>query len=86
MTIKLDEVDFDFICRVLSKAKAEFKDRMTDTSISEGYRNHFRESAKMANAAREMMFTAKREAENDEQHGGAPALDGAERVANGDTK
>ena len=86
MTLKLDEVDFDFICRVLSKAKAEFKDRMMDTSISEGYRNHFRESAKMANAAREMMFTARREAENDEQHGDAPAPDGAERGANGDTK
>ena len=33
-------------------------------------------------------FAAKRagEAPNDEQHGGAPAPDGAERVANGDTK
>ena len=65
MILKLDEVDFDFICRVLSRAKAEFKDRMMDTSISEGYRNHFRESAKMANAARDMMFNAKREAEKE---------------------
>ena len=65
MMLKLDEVDFDFICRVLSRAKAEFKDRMMDTSISEGYRNHFRESAKMANAARDMMFNAKREAEKE---------------------
>lgn len=86
MKLIIDEVDFDFICRVLSRAKAEFKERMLDTSITERYRNHFRESAKMANAAREMMFTAKREAENDEQHGGAPAPDSAERVANGDTK
>lgn len=65
MILKLDEVDFDFICRVLSKAKAEFKNRMMDTSISEGYRNHFRESAKMANAARDMMFNARREAEKE---------------------
>ena len=86
MKLIIDEVDFDFICRVLSRAKAEFKERMLDTSITERYRNHFRESAKMANAAREMMFTAKREAENDEQHGAAPAPDGAERGANGDTK
>lgn len=85
MTLKLDEVDFNFICRVLSKAKAEFMDRMMDTSITERYRNHFRESAKMANAAREMMFAAKREEENEEQHGGAPAPDGAERVAKGET-
>lgn len=65
MILKLDEVDFDFICRVLSKAKAEFKDRMMDTSISEGYRNHFRESAKMANAARDIMVNARREAEKE---------------------
>ena len=82
MILKIDEVDFYFICRVLSKAKAEFKNRMMDTSISEGYRNHFRESAKMANAAWEMMFAAKREAENDEQHGDviAPAEGGAKCV------
>ncbi len=65
MILKLDEVDFDFICRILSRAKAEFKDRMMDTSISEGYRNHFRESAKMANAARDMMFNAKQDAEKE---------------------
>jgi len=65
MILKIDEVDFDFICRVLSRAKAEFKERMLDTSITERYRNHFRESAKMANAARDMMFAAKRDAEKE---------------------
>ena len=85
MTLKLDEVDFEFICRVLSRAKAEFKERMMDTSITERYRNHFRESAKIANAAREMMFAAKREAENEEQHGAAPAPAGSERDAKGET-
>lgn len=61
MTLKIDEVDFNFVCRVLCKAKAEFEDRMMDTSLSESFRNHFRESAKMANAAHDIMFDAKRD-------------------------
>jgi hypothetical protein len=42
----------------------------------------------MANTAHDIMIAAKRagEAPKDEQHGGAPAPDGAERGANGDTK
>lgn len=65
MTLKIDEVDFDFVCNVLGKALAEFKNRMTDTSISERYRNHFRELAKMADEAFDMMFDANREAEKE---------------------
>jgi hypothetical protein len=88
MKLNIDEVDFEFVCRVLCKARAAFENRMTDTSISESYRDHFRESAKMANTAHDIMIAAKHagEAPKDEQHGGAPAPDGAERGANGDTK
>lgn len=63
MILKIDEVDFNFVCTVLCKAKAEFEGRMTDTSLSEAFRNHFRESAKMANAARDMLFDAKHDGE-----------------------
>lgn len=65
MILKIDEVDFDFVCKVLCKAKCYFEERMMDTSISEGYRNNFRESAKMANAARDMMFDAKHDGEKE---------------------
>lgn len=63
MTLEMDEVDFNFVCRVLAKAKATFEDRMMDTSLSEPFRNHFRESAKMANTARDIMFDAKHDGE-----------------------
>lgn len=63
MILKIDEVDFGFVCTVLCKAKCCFEERMMDTSISEAYRNHFRESAKMANAARDMLFDAKHDGE-----------------------
>ena len=65
MKLNIDEVDFDFVCTILSKAGAEFKNRMTDTSISTRYRNHFRELAKMAYEAFDMMFAAKRRAKKE---------------------
>lgn len=65
MILKIDEVDFNFVSRVLCKAKATFEDRMMDTSLSESFRNHFRESAKMANTARDILYDAKHDAENE---------------------
>lgn len=61
MKLEIDEVDFSFITSILCRAKVVFASLGCSHHISEIQRDLYREDAKMAQQARNMMYDAKKE-------------------------
>lgn len=59
MRLEIDEVDFGFITNILCRAKIVFEDLGHSHDVCAKNRDRFREDAKMARQAREMMYAAK---------------------------
>lgn len=59
MRLEIDEVDFGFITNILCRAKIVFEDLGHSNDVCAKNRDRFREDAKMARQAREMMYAAK---------------------------
>ena len=60
MKLEIDETDFGFITAILCRAKLMFESLRCDHNVCAANRDRYREDAKMARQAREMMFDAKR--------------------------
>ena len=60
MKLEIDETDFGFITSILCRAKLTFESLGCDHNVCAANRDRYREDAKMARQAREMMFDAKR--------------------------
>lgn len=60
MTIEIDEVDFGFITQILCRASIVFEQLGCSHDVCAANRDRFREDAKMAKQAREMMYEAKK--------------------------
>ena len=61
MKLEIDEVDFSFITNILCRAKIVFASLGCSHDICEVNRDRYREDAKMAQQARNMMYAAKKE-------------------------
>lgn len=61
MILEIDEVDFSFITNILCRAKIVFASLGCSHDICEVNRDRYREDAKMAQQARNMMYDAKKE-------------------------
>ena len=59
MRLEIDEVDFGFITNILCRAKIFFEELGHSHNVCSTNRDRFREDAKMAQQAREMMYAAK---------------------------
>ena len=59
MTFEIDEVDFGFITYILYRAQFVFEELGHSHDVCQANRDRFREDAKMAQQAREMMYAAK---------------------------
>lgn len=59
MNIEIDEVDFMFITNILCRAKAVFESLGCSHDVCAANRDRYREDAKMAQQAREMLYAAK---------------------------
>ena len=59
MTIEIDEVDFGFITNILCRASLVFKQLGSSHDVCAKNRDRYREDAKMAQQARDMMYDAK---------------------------
>lgn len=59
LNIEIDEVDFGFITSVLCRAKVVFELLGSSHGVGAVNRDRYREDAKMAQQAREMMYAAK---------------------------
>lgn len=59
MTIEIDEVDFGFITDILCRATFVFQQLGSSHDVCAKNRDRYREDAKMAQQAREMMYAAK---------------------------
>lgn len=60
MKLEIDETDFGFITTILCRAKLMFESLGCNHNVCATNRDRYREDAKMARQAREMMFDAKR--------------------------
>ena len=60
MKLEIDEVDFSFITSILCRAKLTFESLGCDHNVCAANRDRYREDAKMARQAREMMYDAKK--------------------------
>lgn len=60
MRLEIDEVDFGFITSMLCREKLMFESLGCDHDVCAANRDRYREDAKMARQAREMMFDAKK--------------------------
>ena len=63
MKLEIDETDFGFITSILCRARLMFESLGCDHDVCAANRDRYREDAKMARQAREMMFDAKRKRE-----------------------
>lgn len=59
MTLEIDEVDFGFITSMLCRASLVFEELGSSHDVCAQNRDRYREDAKMARQAREMMYKAK---------------------------
>lgn len=59
MKLEIDEVDFGFITNILCRASLVFERLGSGHDICAKNRDRYREDAKMAQQAREMMYKAK---------------------------
>ena len=60
MTLEIDEVDFGFITHILCRAKVVFESLGSNHDVCAVNRDRYREDAKMAEQARQMMYKAKK--------------------------
>ena len=67
MKLEIDEVDFSFITYILYRAETVFEELGHSNDICSTNRNRFREDAKMAQQAREMMYAAMAKKEGGEE-------------------
>ena len=63
MKLEIDEVDFGFITKILCRASLVFEQLGSSHDVCAKNRDRYREDAKMAKQARQMMYEAK-EGEN----------------------
>ena len=59
MRLEIDEVDFGFITNILCRAKIVLEGLGRSHDVCATNRDRFREDAKMAQQAREMMYAAR---------------------------
>ena len=59
MKIEIDEVDFGFITNILCRASLVFEQLGSSHDICTTNRDRYREDARMAKQARQMMYEAK---------------------------
>ena len=59
MKLEIDETDFGFITSILCRAKLTFESLGCNNNVCAANRDRYREDAKMARQAREMMYEAK---------------------------
>lgn len=59
MKLEINEVDFGFITNILCRAKTVFESLGCSHDVCAVNRDRYREDAKMAQQAREMMYAAK---------------------------
>ena len=60
MKLEIDEIDFNFVTQILSRAKVTHESLMTDPNLCQTNRDRHRENAKMAQTARDLMIEAKK--------------------------
>lgn len=60
MTLEIDEVDFGFITDILCRASLVFEQLGSSHDVCATNRDRYREDAKMAKQARQMMYEAKK--------------------------
>lgn len=60
MTLEIDEVDFGFITNILCRASLVFEQLGSSHDVCVQNRDRYREDAKMAKQARQMMYEAKK--------------------------
>lgn len=60
MNIEIDEVDFGFITSILYRASLVFEQLGRSHDVCAKNRDRYREDAKMAKQARQMMYEAKK--------------------------
>ena len=60
MKLEIDEIDFQFVTQILCRAKVNFASLMTDPNYCQTVRDRYRENAKMAQTARDLMYEAKK--------------------------
>lgn len=60
MKLEIDEVDFYFITNILCRAKLTFESLGCDHNVCAANRDLYREDAKMAQQARNMMYDARK--------------------------
>lgn len=61
MTLEIDEVDFGFITDILCRASLVFKQLGSSHDVCAMNRDRYREDAKMAKQARQMMYDKAKE-------------------------
>ena len=59
MKLEIDDVDFEFVTSILCRAKIVFESLGRSHDVCAVNRDRYREDAKMAKQAREMMYDAK---------------------------
>lgn len=60
MILEIDEVDFGFITNILCRASLVFERLGSSHDVCAQNRDRYREDAKMAKQARQMMYEAKK--------------------------
>lgn len=60
MKLEIDEVDLGFITSILGRAKIVFEELGHSHDVCSTNRDRYREDAKMAQQAREMLYAAKK--------------------------
>lgn len=60
MKLEIDETDFGFITSILCRAMMTFESLGCNHDVCAANRDRYREDAKMARQAREMMYEAKK--------------------------
>ena len=63
MQLEIDEVDFNFITSILNRASLMFEDLGKSHNVCAVNRDRYREDAKMAIQARDMMYNSKKKSE-----------------------
>ena len=61
MILEIDKVDFGFITNILCRAAFMFEELGCSHDVCAANRDRYREDAKMARQARDMMYDAKKE-------------------------
>ena len=59
MKLEIDKIDFGFITNILCRAALVFEELGCSHDVCAANRDRYREDAKMAQQAREMMYAAK---------------------------